>query len=128
MASGWLQKHLDNIAQVESAGTSALIGRSADPFAVEVSKQNGIDISCHKSRQLDSSMLRAADIVFVMEEMHRRLILEQSPWARGKVWRFGHHSDLDVPDPFRHDKIVFQGVFEMIVTLGQAWVSIVRGK
>src|SRR6266542_2985353 len=46
-------------ARIESAGLAALEGRPADPIAVELLAERGIDISAHRARQLTPELLAA---------------------------------------------------------------------
>jgi len=55
---------------VESAGTGASEGQPATRLAVEVTADDGIDLSGHRSRRLTAPMVRDADWVIVMERSH----------------------------------------------------------
>ena len=71
MAAGALRKELgDESAQVDtsSAGTAAWEGQPATPEAVDVTAADGIDLAAHRSRRVSAAMLRAADLVLVMEK------------------------------------------------------------
>ena len=47
----------------------------------------GIDISGHRACQLNTEMIRKADLVLVMEQNQKAVILESERSARGKVYR-----------------------------------------
>ena len=71
MAAGALRKELgDEAAQVDiiSAGTAAWEDRPATREAIEVAAADGVDLSTHRSRRVTPAMLRAADLVLVMEK------------------------------------------------------------
>jgi len=59
------EKGLSGMAS--SAGLAAFEGSEAAANAVSVMAQNGVDITKHKARLLDEEMLKAADLVLVME-------------------------------------------------------------
>lgn len=79
MAAGALRQALGPDAErviVESAGTSAWEGQPATEPSVRVADASGVDISRHRSRRVTPEMLRAADLVLVMEPVHRTAVLE----------------------------------------------------
>ena len=88
-------------ARVESAGIGALVDRPADPLAVELMSEQGIDLSGHVARQLTGGMLTGFDLALVMESGQRRFVEKRWPLARGRVHDIGRWSDFDVPDPYR---------------------------
>ncbi|NND60523.1 MAG: low molecular weight phosphotyrosine protein phosphatase [Gammaproteobacteria bacterium] len=121
MAEALLGSLLDPAYGVSSAGIGALVGDPAHPMAVQLMQEQGLDISTHRGRQLDESLLQAADIVLPMEQQHARWIEERWPHARGRVFRFGHWDDTDIPDPYKRDEQVFRDVLELITTAAASW-------
>ncbi|MFL5320755.1 MAG: low molecular weight protein-tyrosine-phosphatase [Myxococcaceae bacterium] len=107
MAEGLARARFPN-ARVQSAGLAALVGHSADPLAVELLKERGLDISAHKARQLSSQMVREFELILVMESWQVREIDRLAPHARGKVFRLGHWRDFEVPDPYKQPRDAFQ--------------------
>jgi protein-tyrosine phosphatase len=99
---------------VESAGISALVGRPADPIAVELMRERGLDISSHRARQLTEALVLSADLVVVMEQGHVRAIEAAFPRARGRVHRLGRWGGFDVPDPHRQPRAAFEHALERI--------------
>ncbi len=71
--------------KIFSAGTSALVGQRASENAVLTMKARGIDISSHRGRQVDGPMLAAADLILVMEPVHRRIIQTEFQVPPSKV-------------------------------------------
>lgn len=75
------KRHLDISA--ESAG---ILGgdRPMPSDALEVIGQRGLDMSTHRSRQLDASNVRRSDLVLGMAREHVReaVLLDPSAWAR----------------------------------------------
>lgn len=126
LAEAWLQGAWGAAAQVESAGTGALVGHAADPFAIQVAALSGLDLSSHRARQVDLKMLRTADLVLAMEASHRDFLIRMAPWATGKVWRFGQREGLDIEDPYRCALDKFESVFQSIQRQGQNWLSFVK--
>jgi protein-tyrosine-phosphatase len=64
-----LSAEADRIA-VESAGTAAWEGQPATDPTIEVAEREGVDISSHRSRRVTPAMVRAADLILVMERAH----------------------------------------------------------
>jgi len=74
MAEVLLRHHLAT-AGVKAAVSSAGLyegGHPATPYGVEAMAARGLDLSTHRSRQLDVEMLARADLVIGMARMHVR--------------------------------------------------------
>jgi len=107
MAEGLLknrlkEKYTGKVA-VSSAGTHALHGNLAQPHAIEVMREYGVDISRHRARLLSRSGVASADLVLVMETLHLALVKKKS-WLHRVSIRlltgFDPHGNIDeVPDP-----------------------------
>jgi len=70
MAAGALREELANESgqvEISSAGTAAWEGQPATEYAIAVVAPEGIDLSEHRSRRVTPAVLRAADLVLVME-------------------------------------------------------------
>lgn len=100
--------------KVESAGLGALVGRPADPTAQELMSERGLDLSRHRARQLTPEMVRAFDLVLVMESGHQKAVEGMVPSARGRVHRIGRWGSFDVPDPYRQDRAAFERSLALI--------------
>ncbi len=75
---------------------------------LELMEEMGKDIYAHSARQIHPDMVRAADLVLVMESGHKRAIDDADPTARGKVHRLGEWQDRDIPDPYRQPRRAFE--------------------
>ena len=111
---------------VESAGLGALVGHPASDFAVELMREQGVDITSHRARQLHPDMVSAADLILVMELGHKKVIDEVEPAARGKVHRLGEWQDKDIDDPYRQPKAAFADALEEIQEGVAAWVKKIK--
>ena len=108
MAEGMLKQMLPPQLQaktrVASAGTHALTGNWAEPYAVQTMQSLGIDISAHRARQLDRKMAKAVDQMIVMEAAHAQIIHHMLPRAQHKVHLLGAfhpaRKPFDIPDPY----------------------------
>lgn len=125
MAEGLLRERLANVA-VASAGIGALSGRAADPYAVAVLRDRGIDISAHRARQIAEWMCRQADLILVMEGGQKRMIERTFSMVRGKLFPLGLHGDFDVFDPYRGTRERFESCFALIERGVDEWVARIK--
>ena len=108
---------------VESAGLGALVGEPASEYAMALMQERGIDISSHRAQQLTPELVSEAELILVMESRHKRVIDENEPSARGKIYRLGEWQDLEIPDPHRLSRDVFEVALEMIDKGVADWVE-----
>jgi len=116
MAEGLLRARLAGRAGslVASAGIAALLGSPADPMALALLAERGVDLSSHRARQLTSPMIEAFDLVLVMEARQVRLVEALSPAARRRVRTIGERGRFDVPDPYGGDRAAFARALALI--------------
>ncbi len=118
MAEGLLRAELSRVGkggiEVASAGLGAVVGAGADPIAVELMRERGIDVTGHVARQLTGELLRPYELVLCMEKWQVRDVERLAPAARGKVFRIGHWGEFDVPDPHGHSREMFVEVLRLI--------------
>ena len=116
MAEGLLRAQFARLGsgRVESAGLGAIEGRPADPIAVELLAERGLDLSRHRSRQLTPEMLARFDLVLVMDEGQQRRLTAMAPSFRGRIRRIGAFSGFDVPDPYRAPRSTFERTLALI--------------
>jgi len=100
--------------EVSSAGIAAPIGRPADPHSVDLMRARKLDLTQHAARQLTDDILRAHELVLVMEAWHVREVERLSPSARGKVFRIGHWGGFDIPDPHGRSREMFVEVVKLL--------------
>jgi protein-tyrosine phosphatase len=116
MAEGLLRVRLRGRPEgaVASAGIAALVGSPADPAAVSLLAERGVDISRHRARQLTGPMIEAFDLVLVMEARQARLVEALSPAARGRTRRLGERGGFDVPDPWGGGREAFARALHLV--------------
>jgi protein-tyrosine-phosphatase len=122
---GMLKEKQVSGVEVSSAGLINMEGASGDPIAAEILLNKGFDGLSHQSRLLTESMLEQADKILVMEEAHRRSILEQYLVKESKIHLlktlspyFNSKSDGDINDCYRkspyHYRLCFSEIYEAI--------------
>ncbi len=104
--------------QVSSVGTSAWVGQPATPSAVEVAARDGIDISAHRSRRATPDLVRAADLVLVMERPHLGQVLALGADPRKthvlSEWPEPGEPGLVVSDPFGGSREAYEETWRRI--------------
>ncbi len=104
--------------EAASAGVMASDGREPEPFAVSISRQNGVDISEHRSAMLTRAMLDEADLVLTMEKMQYLYARGMIPQARDKVFLlagFGRRNiEGEIDDPIARDIEAYEDCFAML--------------
>lgn len=104
--------------QVESAGLIGP-GRSTPPDAVVAAAARGIDLRAHRSQLLTPALVRAADVILVMEPAQRRTVCERFGRSPQDVLLLGDFDPAPVEsraiaDPWEQSPDVCDAVFERI--------------
>ncbi|MGH7197528.1 MAG: low molecular weight protein arginine phosphatase [Candidatus Omnitrophota bacterium] len=115
MAEGLFRKITGSRAgefSVVSAGISAPDGFPATEETLTALKEEGVDVSGHRSKHLTAQMVREADRIFVMEKMHRDAVLQLVPEAKNKISLLTENHDI--PDPIRMSGLFYRNVLSTI--------------
>lgn len=127
MAAALLARRLRSVA-VESAGITALVGHEADPIAVDLMRESGLDIRSHRARQLLSWMPAASDLVLVMDSFQQRHLEQRFASLHGRIYRLGElsttsHSGtgFDIPDPYLKGRESFKESLRLIEASVEGW-------
>ena len=92
---------------VSSAAVIDMDGIPADPTAVEILHERGLDGAGHHSKLLTEDMVSQADMIIVMEGIHKKIILGQYPEAEGKIhllksFSLDYNEEYaDIKDPYK---------------------------
>lgn len=113
MAEGLMRELLPR-HEIYSAGLCALDGATADPIAVEIMWQAGIDISAHRARNLSSWMMCEADLVFTMDHAQLQFVAQRYPAEAAKLARLGDSCAADIPDPYQQRLPAFMHAYCLI--------------
>jgi len=118
---GHLKKHGNNHIQVSSAALLDMKGADADPVAAELLMENGYDGSGHQSSLLTDQQMDWADLILVMEENQKTLVLNRFPKADGRIHLLKSYaedyseSNRDIQDPYRmsiyHYRVCFSEIY-----------------
>ncbi|MDH7598116.1 MAG: L-threonylcarbamoyladenylate synthase [Sedimentisphaerales bacterium] len=91
---------------VMSAGVMDLAGMTASNGAKAACAARGVDISGHKSQALTESVIQASDLIFVMDQSHRRAVLDLEPTAADRCLLLDDKGPI--PDPIGQSAEVFE--------------------
>jgi protein-tyrosine phosphatase len=112
--------------EVGSAGTAALDGRAADPLAVELMRERGIDLGDHVARTVTPDALRAHDLVLVAAQSQHRWLSAHYPYVRGRIYRLLHCEQADIEDPYRRGRDIFAASLAQIERGIAYWTARLR--
>ena len=111
--------------EVSSASLVDMEGLPADPMVVDILEERGFDGYGHKSRLLTQDMVAETAMIFVMEQRHREMLIENYPDAEEKVFLLKPFSsgctqmnsdDMDdIRDPYKlssyHYRLCFAEIY-----------------
>lgn len=127
MAQGLFEQRLREAGtegfEVKSAGLSALVGHPAESTAQSLMQEQGVDLSSHRARQLDRESLLWADLILVMEKEQKKVLNLIALAARGKTYRLGEWSDVDVLDPYGRSIEAFKDALRLIDNGVCEWIK-----
>lgn len=106
-------EHLDKMGyKVTSAGTIGSVGFPASAEAVAVCAAKGINIGDHRNKGLSKSLIKESDFIFVMERVHRDIIIALEPEAANRCLLLA--GNKDVPDPIGHPQKLYSNCAKLI--------------
>ncbi len=114
MAEGFLRHMLKERGlrlEVSSAGLCTVDGLSASLLAIEAMRERGIDISLHRSRQVDERIIQGASHVVGVTARHREALLAQFPEMSTRITTFPLP---DIPDPYGRDIDTYRGIRNLL--------------
>ncbi|WP_175693404.1 low molecular weight protein-tyrosine-phosphatase [Burkholderia ambifaria] len=121
MAQALFRARLPGI-DVQSAGLGALVGHPAEPFAVALMRERGLDIAAHRARLLTPPLCAQADLILTMERQQKRALERRHPSLLGRVFMLGEfcpapghaRPGFDVPDPYCGTRALFEQSLRLI--------------
>lgn len=111
--------------EVVSAGIAALGGYPADPDAVRLMDERGLDIRPHRAIQFSGQHGLDSDLILVMTAEQQRHVEAHWPLLHGRVYRFGHWGNFDVDDPYQRGESAFRKTLKSIDTGVEPWLQII---
>jgi protein-tyrosine-phosphatase len=134
MAEGYLRAVLkqEEGFEVMSAGTGAADGFKPTQEAVDVMKEDSVDISFLITKAISKSFVDAADLILVMAEKHKKFILEYFPESKEKVFLYKQYARIDdgskdIADPIGQPIQVYRKIRDEIKNATNNIVKRVKG-
>ncbi|MFH1877324.1 MAG: low molecular weight protein arginine phosphatase [Candidatus Omnitrophota bacterium] len=106
--------------EIKSAGTLGINGMLPTKEAFQALSEAGItDKGQYHSKALTEELINWADMILVMEHMHKAQIVHEVPAAREKVFFLGEFDpdrkgDVSIPDPIGRTMAFYRITFTLI--------------
>lgn len=87
---------------VSSCGVGAIEGMSVTSSTQKLLQADGIDTNRHRTTRVNKNLIRRADLILTMEDLHKDEILRIYPEAQKKIYLFREFVDnvrADIKDP-----------------------------
>ena len=108
---------------VHSAGLAAVQGNRVDGKVSSILAGLGLDVSAHRSRLLDIDMIRAAQLVLVMELDQIKGVEAVDQSSKGKVHLLGKWESVEVLDPYRQEESIYRASAELVERSVANWIK-----
>jgi len=115
--------------EVRSSGLAATAGDAAQPGALRVAREFGVDLSDHSARRFDTEAMEWADVILAMQGRHPASIRRTWPRSTSKVRLLGdflYTKPYAIEDPWGHEDAVFRSVFTRIVQANERISQLLR--
>ena len=129
MAEALLRARLPGV-DVQSAGLGARDGQPADPHAVDLMRERGLDVAAHRARRGPPGLAMRADLILTMDADQQQRLERRLPAMRGRVFRLGmpdpstgRAHGFDVPDPYLGPRASFEHSLRLIECGVDAWCA-----
>ena len=100
-----------------SAGLTRLSGAKAAENTIKICLKYGLDVSSHRSSQVDGGLIHEADLVLTMEIEQRDYIQSVYTEQSSKIFTltgYGDGNERDIHDPYGDGIDIFDNVFKEI--------------
>jgi protein-tyrosine phosphatase len=121
MAEAYMRKRFDEEKldmHVRSAGTLGVEGMPPSPEAVKMLVIADVDTKDLISKALKEEDVKWADLILVMEPMHKSAVLDLVPGMENKVVYLGQFNpeggDIVIPDPIGRPLAFYRASFRII--------------
>jgi len=127
MAEALLKKYLRDLGKddikVTSAGVAAMPGMPPTKETLDVLIKEGVETPGLGSRPINAAMIRDADLILVMEDIHKERVLDLVPEAAGKTYLLkefknpgtSHDEEGEgIPDPIGRPMEFYRYVLKLI--------------
>jgi len=113
-----IAQHLPEL-QVSSAGLHAASGHVADPTAIRVASEYGVDLGGHRTRPVEREEAAHADLILGFQGRHAAELVQRWPDLRERMGLLGDFlpdPPYAIEDPWNKGEEVFRSVYARIET------------
>lgn len=122
MAKALLESLLPASLKVESAGTDALPGQPPTLQTLRLLEERRISAPNHKAQKISAELVNNADMIFVMEDYHRKKILKKFPASASRIsMMLDFHpslakwiKEMGIPDPQGMPQEFYENIYGLI--------------
>lgn len=116
---------INRAVQLDSAGTLAIDGNTADPMIQSLMAERGYhELASHRSRALLPSHLSRYDLVLCMERRHVEQVRKLNPLSVGKIMLLGHwNSQNEVSDPIGQSREAYIAALDVMQMYAKQWTT-----
>lgn len=121
------EKNIDDL-RISSAGVSCIPGRPADPRAIAVAREFGVDLMDHRAQPVTAETINA-DVLVIMDYLNQVRLFAEFPGARSKTILLGGCTSqpiesMEIEDPYggteQHVRAAYKVIQERISSLADA--------
>ncbi len=117
-AEAYIREKL-GMENVRSCGTYEVPLRQVPEVAEKIAREEfSVDLSSHRSQAISESLLRWADVVFVMD---RKQLVELAPRVKGRMMLL--RANREIPDPYGGDEATYLACYQEIIEACEALFS-----
>ncbi|HMG18863.1 MAG TPA: hypothetical protein VK573_09075 [Gemmatimonadales bacterium] len=129
VAAALLARELTALGIDVQSGGFIGFNRPAPPEAVAAAERHGLNLAEHRSRLLTAALVRAADLIVVMDPAQRRLVCERYGRRPTDIIVLGDFDPAPVEtrtirDPVNESREVFEQVYERIARCVRELVTV----
>jgi glycosyltransferase involved in cell wall biosynthesis/protein-tyrosine-phosphatase len=102
---------------IRSGGLAAVPGKPSHPIAVLTASKQHIDLTGHAAAPLDGNIVRASDVIFVMDVPQLLALRQRFPEAEDRTFLLtclASDTPLEIQDPYDGDIARFETCFDHI--------------
>jgi len=125
------EHNLEDHIEVESSGIWASDGQRAADLSQLVARENGLDLSSHRSQSVTPQLIKSSDLILCMTPSHERDLLNIFPHFDNKIFtlkEYGHKvppQNSAVADPIGMNLNFYRHIFQEIKSeIERIWPAI----
>ncbi len=105
--------------EIYSCGTTAYTGDTSTEEAIQVMKENQINLEKHRATNIKESKIEEMDVILCATTAHKKIVINQYPELKEKVYTIKEYAeegtkDLDIADPWGYSIQVYRQCAEEI--------------